>query len=150
LRNIFIFFFICFYQNLTALTDAACFPDLIGTWMTENKKQIVKVSYNTSTKIYPGQIIWMYEDDSAQGRYLLDTKNPKPELQKRRVTGINLIYSLKYKSGNKFKGYIYDPNSGKDYSCNLKLSADRKTVEIRAYIFSPIIGRTEVATKIIE
>jgi uncharacterized protein (DUF2147 family) len=150
LNKLFLFITICFSTEINAQNDESYFPDLIGTWLTENKKQKVKVSYNPNTKLYTGQIIWMYEDDSAQGRKLLDSKNPDIKLQHRRVTGVNLIYQLKPKSSSKFKGYIYDPISGKDYSCNLKLSADRKTVEIRAYIFSPIIGRTELATKINE
>lgn len=135
---------------MASQTDASYFPELIGTWITENKKQKVKVNYDASTKLYTGVIAWMYEDDSAQGRHLMDKNNPNAKLKSRRVTGIPLIYQLKFKGNNKFKGYVYDPISGKEYKCLLTLSSDKKSVEIRGYIFNPLFGRTELATKIIE
>lgn len=39
-------------------------------------------------------------------------------------------------------GQIYDPNSGKTYSCKLKL-IDRNTLYVRGYIGISLIGRTE-------
>lgn len=90
----------------------------------------------------------MHEDDQSAGRTMLDTKNPNKKLQSRRLTGITLIYNLKPAGKDRFKGMIYDPNTGKDYKCNLTLRPDKKSVEIRAYFISPIIGKTEIATKV--
>ena len=123
-------------------------PDVLGTWLSENKKQKVKVSYDPTKKIYNGKIVWMYEDDQEQGRILLDKNNPNPKLRSRRVTGINLLFNFVHEGKGVFRGYIYDPISGKEYRCLLTLQPDRKTAHIRGYILIPWIGRTEVATKI--
>jgi uncharacterized protein (DUF2147 family) len=130
--------------------ESSYFPELIGVWMSANKKQKVRVYYNVKTKMYTGRIEWMYEDDQANGRKLLDVNNPNPKLKSRRVTGVNLLYDFKYEHDNRFRGYIYDPISGNDYRCLLTIRPDKKTAEIRGYILFPWIGRTEIATKISE
>lgn len=130
--------------------DNHYFPELLGLWLSENKKQKVRVYYDTRTKLYYGKIEWMYEDDQVNGRKLLDSKNPNHALRGRRVTGINLLYDFKHEYEGRFRGFIYDPISGKDYRCVLHLRPDKKTVEIRGYIFIPLIGRTEIATKVSE
>ncbi len=120
--------------NINAQNDASFIPEIIGTWISENKKQKIKVSYDDKSKLYVGHVAWMFEDDSANGRVLLDKNNPNIQLKSRRVTGIPMIYQLKLKNKNKFKGFIYDPISGKEYRCILTLGADKKSVEIRGYI----------------
>ena len=122
--------------------------EVTGVWLSENKKQKIIVSYDSISKTYIGRIIWMHEDEQSAGRTMLDTKNPNKILQTRRLTGITLIYNLKPTSKDRFSGTIYDPKTGKDYKCNLKLRPDKKSVEIRAYFVSPIFGRTEIATKV--
>lgn len=122
--------------------------EVMGTWLSENKKQKVKVVYDASKKVYNGKIIWMYEDDQAEGRVLLDKNNPDPKLRNRRVTGINLMRGFVYEGKSVFRGYIYDPISGKEYRCMLTLQPDKKTAHIRGYILIPWIGRTEIATKV--
>ena len=118
-----------------------------GVWESENKKQRIRVTYNETSKKYYGKVIWMYEDDQEQGRTLIDAKNPNPKLRNRRVTGINLMYSFIDEGHGKFRGYVYDPISGKSYKCLLTMIGENKA-NIRGYIFHPLIGRTEIATKI--
>ncbi|MBN1327649.1 MAG: DUF2147 domain-containing protein, partial [Candidatus Cloacimonetes bacterium] len=49
--------------------------------------------------------------------------------------------------GYKWKGgTIYDPESGKTYSCTMKLSGDQ--LEIRGFIGISLLGRTEVWSRI--
>lgn len=123
-------------------------PGVLGVWLSENKKQKVRVSYDATKKIYNGKLVWMYEDDQAEGRTLIDKNNPNPKLRNRRVTGINFMHSFKHEGDGVFRGYIYDPISGKEYRCMMTLQPDNKTAHIRGYILIPWIGRTEVATKI--
>jgi len=147
-KTIFIFslFFCSEFQSQTS--DKSYFPDLIGVWLSENKKQKVRVGYDSKSKTYTGKLEFMYEDDQANGRKMLDVNNPNPQLRNRRVTGINFLHSFKYEGNRKFRGYIYDPVSGKEYRCLLTLRPDHKTAEIRGYILIPWIGRTEIATKV--
>lgn len=121
---------------------------VLGVWLSENKKQKVRVTYDPIKKMYTGKIIWMYEDDQAAGHTLLDEKNPNPKLRTRRVTGINLMHSFLHEGDGVFRGYVYDPISGKEYRCLMTLQPDKKTAHIRGYIMIPWIGRTEIATKI--
>lgn len=133
---------------VSAQSEDGYSKDLLGVWLSENKKQRVRVFYDANAKAYHGKIEWMYEDDQANGRVLLDSNNPNPKLRSRRVTGVNFLHHFRHQGDGKFKGYIYDPISGKEYRCNMTLRPDRKTAEIRGYIFMPWIGRTEIATKI--
>jgi uncharacterized protein (DUF2147 family) len=123
-------------------------PGVLGVWLSENKKQKVRVTYDATKKIYTGKIIWMYEDDQAEGRVLLDKNNPNPKLRTRRITGINLMLNFQHEGDGVFRGYVYDPISGKQYRCLMTLQPDKKTAHIRGYIMIPWIGRTEIATKI--
>lgn len=146
---VFIIIVSAFNLELTAQKAAAAnLTDLVGVWMSENKKQKVRVSYDATRKTFTGRLEWMYEDDQSQGRKMLDVNNPNPKLKTRRVTGITFLHSFKYEGDNKFRGYIYDPVSGKEYRCLLTIRPDRKTAEIRGYILIPLIGRTEIATKV--
>jgi uncharacterized protein (DUF2147 family) len=148
-KKISIILFLSIYSfNIFAQKDASYFPELCGLWLSENKKQKVRVAYDTKSKSYTGKLEWMYEDDQTQGRKLFDVNNPNVKLRTRRVTGINFLHSFKSEGGSKFRGYIYDPISGKEYRCLMTLRPDHKTAEIRGYILIPWIGRTEIATKI--
>lgn len=134
--------------NFASTLFADDLSHVTGYWLSENKKQKVYVFYNSSFKKFYGRIDYMYEDDQKEGRIMLDSKNPNPKLRNRRVTGINLLLDFIYEGKGKFRGYIYDPVSGKNYRCLLTLRPDGKTAEIRGYIFHPLIGRTEIASKV--
>lgn len=147
-KIIFIFSLLFCSEFRSQISDKSYFPDLIGLWLSENKKQKVRVVYDSKSKTYTGKLEFMYEDDQVNGRKMLDVNNPNPQLRNRRVTGINFLHSFKYEGNRKFRGYIYDPVSGKEYRCLLTLRPDHKTAEIRGYILIPWIGRTEIATKV--
>lgn len=147
-NKLILFILLGFTHNVIAQKDPSYFPDLCGVWLSENKKQKVRVAYDAKSKTYTGKLEWMYEDDASQGRRLLDVNNPNVNLRNRRVTGINFLHSFKYENNSRFRGYIYDPISGKEYRCLMTLRPDRKTAEIRGYIMIPWIGRTEIATKV--
>jgi uncharacterized protein (DUF2147 family) len=60
-----------------------------------------------------------------------------------------LLKSFKFNAKNKSweNGEIYDPESGKTYSCNMKMETADK-LNIRGYIGISLIGRTEVWTRV--
>ena len=66
------------------------------------------------------------------------------------MTGTLMMMDFEQEGRYKYRGYVYDPISGKKYRCLLTLRPDFKTAEIRGYIFHPWIGRTEIASKIAE
>jgi uncharacterized protein (DUF2147 family) len=146
MKNIFLLLFV----SVQFVAQAQANKEVMGTWLSENKKQKVKVFYLESTKKYYGKITWMYEDDQEAGRTMLDVNNPNPALRSRRMTGTLMMMDFEQEARYKYRGYVYNPISGKKYRCLLTLRPDFKTAEIRGYIFHPWIGRTEIATKISE
>lgn len=62
------------------------------------------------------------------------------------VRGLTIIKSLHQRQGDKNVyegGEILDPNNGKFYKVRLTLSDDGKTLDVRGYIGTPLLGRTQ-------
>ena len=55
------------------------------------------------------------------------------------VLGMTIMMNMVQK-GNKWLGKVLDVKSGKTYSCQVKVKDDK--LELRAYIGSPLLGRT--------
>jgi len=66
------------------------------------------------------------------------------ELLNQPLYGLPFIWDLDYDKPGKYKGgRIMDPESGKTYKSKVKFSDDFNAVELRGYIGSPILGRTQ-------
>jgi uncharacterized protein (DUF2147 family) len=58
-----------------------------------------------------------------------------------------LMKDFEYDSKNVWDdGEIYDPKSGKTYSCKMTLT-DPRRLEVRGYVGISLIGRTDVWTR---
>lgn len=116
---------------------------LLGVWEPGSGKARVKVE-KIGAKYY-GKIVWLREPiDPATGQPKLDKKNPDKNLQTAPLKGIRLLRDFNYKGGDKWAdGTIYDPENGKTYSCNIKMT-NINTLDIRGYIGVSAIGRTDV------
>lgn len=100
-----------FAQN--ALNNKA--DNIIGNYLAKQnddtyKAKITKLSDGT----YQGQIYWMEKDRDAQGKKLLDEKNPDKSLRNKPCDQIVLFSGLKYNaSKHHWDGTkIYDPQRG--------------------------------------
>ena len=72
-----------------------------------------------------------------------DVHNPDPKLRDRPLLGLDIFKGFTYDGNGEWSGgTIYDPNSGKTYSCKLKL-VDPDTLKVRGYLGISLIGRTE-------
>ncbi len=117
-------------------------PDaILGVWFNEEKDAKIKV-YKENGKFY-GKIVWHKtgEDISAY-----DENNPDPELQKRKKVGLVILTDFEFDDGQWEDGDIYDPKSGKTYSCIIKLQKDGD-LHVRGYIGISLIGRTAKWTR---
>jgi uncharacterized protein (DUF2147 family) len=113
---------------------------ILGTWFNAEKDAKIDV-YKVGDK-YFGKVIWLKFPNDAKGKPKTDIENPDPKLQSRPRLGLIVLSSLDYKSGMKYeKGKIYDPKSGKTYSCQAEL-AGNKILKLRGYIGVSLIGRT--------
>ena len=60
------------------------------------------------------------------------------------VMGLRIVYGLEPNGDVKFKkGRVVDPEAGKTYKAKVEYSDDFDTVELRGYIGSPVLGRTQ-------
>lgn len=90
--------------------------DINGVWLNEDEDAHIKIE-NRDGKYY-GTIVWLKEPiDDETGKPKLDDENPDPELQKRPVMGLELLSGFEFDGDEWDDGDIYDPKSGKTYSC---------------------------------
>lgn len=132
-----------------ALADG---PDaVLGTWVTADGKARIEVTKQDD--VYNGSIVWLKEplypadDKTSPGQPKMDRKNPDQALQGRPILGLPLIQGFKYAGDNVWSdGTIYDPDSGKLYSCKMTLMMDGN-LRVRGYVGISLFGRTEIWTR---
>lgn len=116
---------------------------ILGTWLNEEKDGKIEI-YKSGNK-YFGKLVWgknMYEPD---GSSRTDIKNPDPKLKQRKLQDLVLLTNFTYDDGEWEGGKIYDPKSGKTYSCVMKFKGS--VLQIKGYIGITLLGRTTVWTK---
>ncbi|MFC2131290.1 DUF2147 domain-containing protein [Bacteroidota bacterium] len=140
------FFFILVFTISKVDTVIAYEGDaVIGIWLTQDKDSKIEI-YKKGDKYY-GKIIWLKEPN-RKGKPKVDDKNPDPKKQDRAIMGLVILKRFVYDDDYEWEdGEIYDPKSGKTYSCNMELSKDKKTLEVRGYIGISLFGRTAVWTR---
>ena len=114
--------------------------DIVGTWLVGESKARIQV-YRVGNK-YHGKIIWLKEP-LKDGKPKVDSKNPDPRLRTTPVVGLVVLRDFVYDDGEWISGEIYDPSSGKEYSCKITLP-NKNTMKVRGYIGISLLGRTEV------
>lgn len=123
--------------------------DVVGIWLTQDKDSHVEI-YKQGDK-YFGKIIWLEEPiDSITGKPKVDDKNPEPALQNRSIMGLNLLKSFVFDDDEWNDGKIYDPKSGKTYSCYMEFpnTHNKDRIKIRGYIGISLLGRTVYWTRV--
>lgn len=121
-------------------------PDTpMGTWMNEEKEARFEI-FTCGDKLC-GKIIWLKEP-LRNGKPKTDDQNPNPKLKARPILGMLFMKDFQYKEGNKWdEGTIYDPKSGKTYSCYMKV-INKDKMEVKGYIGISLIGRTQVWSRV--
>jgi uncharacterized protein (DUF2147 family) len=85
--------------------------------------------------------------NNEDGKAKTDARNPENNLKSRPIWGLEILKGFKYDDGIWEDGTIYDPKSGKTYSCKLTLSGNDK-LNVRGYMGISIIGRTDVWSRV--
>lgn len=130
------------FSSATARSQQA--DKVLGQWLSEDKDGKIEI-YKNGNK-YFGKLIWaskMYEADGKTSRK--DEKNNDPGLRNRDLKGLVLLTNFIYDDGVYTDGKIYDPKSGKTYSCKMTLNGD--VLNIRGYVGISLFGRTTVWTR---
>jgi uncharacterized protein (DUF2147 family) len=117
----------------------------LGTWINEEKEARFEI-YKCGNRLC-GKITWLKEP-LRNGKPKMDDQNPEAKLRTRPILGMVFMKDFEYDSGLKWdEGSIYDPKSGKTYSCYMKIISNDK-MEVKGYIGISLIGRTQTWTRV--
>ena len=116
-----------------------------GLWKTvddSTKKEKSLVRIVESGGVYTGKVEKIIDPDSPKDAVCKDCTDDRKD---KPVVGMTIIRNMKA-SGDKdvFEGGdVLDPNNGKVYSAKLKLVEGGKKLDVRGYIGTPLLGRTQ-------
>ncbi|MFN4087414.1 MAG: DUF2147 domain-containing protein [Spirosomataceae bacterium] len=115
---------------------------ILGLWKNGEGTGIVQI-YKKGDK-YFGKIVWLKVPNNPDGTPRTDVNNPNESDRKKLIKGLENLRDFDYVSKNTWEnGRIYDPKTGNDYACEMKLVNDN-TLEVRGYIGVSLFGRTDV------
>ena len=116
----------------------------VGTWVNEEGKAEFEI-YACGDKLC-GKIVSLKEP-LKDGKPKVDENNPDRKLQSRPLQGLVFLKGFEYDGDNTWdEGTIYDPESGKTYSCYMKMHGKDK-MEVKGYIGISLIGRSQNWTR---
>lgn len=119
-----------------------------GVWWNEEKTSRVEV-YQSNGKYY-GKIVYLKDDTNPDGSSpRTDYNNPDESKKNRKLIGTLILKNLVWdEDDNEWDdGEIYDPKSGKTYSCYAVLQKDGKLF-LKGYVLGmPFLGRSTLWTR---
>lgn len=120
--------------------------DIVGFWLNQDADAKVEI-YKSGDK-YFGKIVWLKTPiDPVTKKEKLDSKNPDNSLKQRPILNLEILKHFVFDGDNEWNdGAIYDPKSGKTYSCLIKFEEANK-LKIRGYIGVSLIGKTTYWTR---
>ena len=143
-RKEFLAGFVLLFLGQAARSQAKA-DDIVGYWQTKGKNPAKIQIYKTDDR-YHGKIVWLTEA-SENGKPKVDKKNPDLSKRGQPIVGLPILSGFKFDGNDEWEeGKIYDPESGKTYSCYLSLK-DKNTLKVRGYIGVSLLGRTEYWTR---
>ncbi len=138
---------ILFSQQLIAKDNQA--DDILGFWLTKSETAVIKIykeiekdDEETETE-YRGKIVWIKDIHTGKVPDKFDKENPKKELRKRSLLGLQNLDDFEFDGSEWTGGEIYDPKTGKTYSAKMRLE-NKNELHLRGYVGIPLFGRTSV------
>jgi uncharacterized protein (DUF2147 family) len=113
---------------------------ILGKWINATGEAHVEI-YKKGNK-YFGKISSLQAPKDEKGNVKTDYKNPDASLRSRPIIGMEILKDFVYDDGKWTDGKIYDPKSGKTYSCNMNIK-DNGDLNMRGYVGISLIGRSE-------
>lgn len=126
-------------QPSAAQSTAA--PRIAGVWQAENGQMKIEIVEGSGGPT--GRLLWGQRAVEADGKtFKRDVHNPDPALRSRSLEGITILHNLTWNARERRwdGGRLYDGTSGRTVSARLT-PVDGK-LEMRAYMGSPMLGRT--------
>lgn len=113
---------------------------ILGKWANSSGEAHIDVS-KKGDKFF-GKIVWLKAPKDEKGQAKLDVKNPDANLKTRPILGLEMLKDFVYDDGKWVDGKIYDPKTGKTYSCNMNIKPNGD-LNVRGYIGISLIGRSD-------
>ena len=129
-----------------ALAAAAQATSPAGLWRTiddSSKKDKSLVRIVEANGVYTGKVEKIVDPDSPKDAVCKDCSDERKD---KPVVGMTIIRNVKASADDKavFEGGdILDPNNGKVYRVKLKLIDNGSKLDVRGYIGTPMLGRTQ-------
>ncbi len=118
---------------------------IVGQWFNEEKDGKVEI-YKQGNK-YFGKLVWLKTPLDVNGKPKLDKENPDVKLKSRPLEGLVLLTNFVFDGDDEWEdGEIYDPKSGKTYSCYMEFDSPTVLI-IKGYIGVKWVGKTTYWTK---
>jgi len=114
---------------------------ILGKWVNSTGEAHLEIT-KRSDKFF-GKLVWLKDPKDEKGVMKTDFKNPNSALRSKPILGLEILKDFVYDDGKWTDGNIYDPKSGKLYSCNMTLKSNGD-LNMRGYIGVSLLGRTEV------
>ncbi|MHA4895243.1 DUF2147 domain-containing protein [Pedobacter sp. PWIIR3] len=114
---------------------------VLGRWVNSTGEAHIEITKRSDK--YFGKIIWLKDPKDEKGNIKTDYQNPNTALRSKPIVGLEIMKDFVYEDGKWTNGNIYDPKSGKTYSCNMNVKPNGD-LNMRGYIGISLIGRTEV------
>ncbi len=119
---------------------------IVGKWLNASGEGQIQIT-KRGDKFF-GKLVYLKFPNDDAGKPKVDTKNPDESLRKRPLLNLEILKNFVYEGDQEYEdGTIYDPKSGKTYSCKMTLDGNNK-LKVRGYVGISLIGRTEVWTRI--
>ena len=136
--KIFSILLLLFTTSLTVFSQKQ--DAIVGKWVNATGEAHIDI-FKKGEK-YFGKIVWLKDPNDEKGKPKTDYKNPDPALTPRPTLGLEILKNFKYEDGKWKGGKIYDPKTGKTYSCTITPKGTN-LISIRGYIGISLIGRSE-------
>jgi len=119
-----------------------------GIWATDDGESRIQIEACGNELC--GKIIWLKDPFEKDGAEAVDSENPDTQLRTRRLIGLTILGGFTPdRSDPKLwgSGWIYNPDNGKTYSCNLRLEGP-ESLRVRGYIGLPIFGVSQIWSRV--
>lgn len=111
---------------------------IIGRWLNAEQDAAIEI-YKSGSK-YEGKLVWL-----KRGNNVADDNNPNATLKSRKLYQLDILKNFTFDQTEWNNGTIYDPKTGKTYSCKMWL--ENNSLNIRGYVGISLLGRTTAWTK---
>lgn len=141
-----LFLFFAFLLGAVGFASAQTLSPL-GIWTNSEKKATFEI-YKCGNKLCGKIVTLTVPNDPKTGKPKTDSMNPDPKLRNRPRLGLVFMQGFEYDDDNKWDdGKIYDPESGKTYSCYMKMN-NANSMEVKGYIGFSLIGKSQAWTRV--